>query len=81
MEQPFSAMDEFDVFMDQVNRRMAVKMLIETCAQQHQRQFIFISPHTLAHLPNMDPASVKVIKMHPPERGQRTLAFASQATQ
>lgn len=45
MECPFRALDEFDVFMDSVNRNISIRILIEAAREHKQRQFIFISPH------------------------------------
>ena len=37
MESPFRVMDEFDVYMDTVNRRIALKKLMETCTNFKNR--------------------------------------------
>lgn len=46
MELAFVAMDEFDVFMDQVNRKVSIQLLLDLGKARPDRQFIFISPHT-----------------------------------
>lgn len=77
IECPFRVMDEFDVFMDQVSRRIALRELIEMANQHQNRQFIFITPHDLSSL---QPSNIlRVFKLHPPIRGQQTLvdAFAN----
>jgi chromosome segregation ATPase len=38
-------MDEFDVFMDAVNRRIATQTLLEFALEQGYLQFIFLTPH------------------------------------
>jgi DNA repair exonuclease SbcCD ATPase subunit len=76
MEMPFCAMDEFDVFMDQVNRRISVTMLVQACEARSERQYIFISPHTTAHIPKKP--HVRIIRMQPPQRGQQQLNFQPQ---
>jgi hypothetical protein len=68
MESPFRALDEFDVFMDAVNRRISTDMLLAE-AKKSGKQFIFITPQDSSGLP----AFVRVIKMRPPDRGQATL--------
>jgi chromosome segregation ATPase len=68
MESPFRALDEFDVFMDAVNRRISTEMLLNE-AKKSGKQFIFITPQDSSGLP----AYVRVIKMIPPERAQPTL--------
>lgn len=66
MESPFRAMDEFDVFMDAVNRHLSLKLLIESARQQRHRQFIFITPHDLTSVASGP--DVRVNRMRDPER-------------
>ncbi len=47
MEFPFAAMDEFDVFMDSVHRRLSIKLLTDVGANHLDRQFVFLSPQTI----------------------------------
>jgi len=47
MECPFRALDEFDVFMDAVNRRISTSMIIDAARATKNRQFILISPQDL----------------------------------
>jgi chromosome segregation ATPase len=66
MESPFRAMDEFDVFMDAVNRHLSLKLLIESARLQKHRQFIFITPHDLTSVASGP--DVRVHRMRDPER-------------
>ena len=50
MGSPIRCLDEFDVYMDAVNRNMSVKLLVEAARQSKERQFIFISPGTKSDL-------------------------------
>ncbi|NWT65997.1 SMC6 protein, partial [Prunella himalayana] len=43
-ESPFRCMDEFDVYMDMVNRRIAIDMILERADFQRHRQFILFTP-------------------------------------
>lgn len=53
---PFRALDEFDVFMDNINRRLVMEMLINfTKHHAAGTQFIFITPLGLDHVPQNDP--------------------------
>jgi chromosome segregation ATPase len=65
VEVPVRALDEFDVFMDSVNRTISINLLLDA-AKTFNRQFIFITPHAISVVPK----NVRVIKMRPPERGQ-----------
>lgn len=52
MECPFYCVDEFDVFMDDINRQAATNLLIQGASVMENRQFIFITPLSLDHLAN-----------------------------
>lgn len=80
IETPFRIMDEFDVFMDPVARKLTIQQLIETAKTFENRQFIFITPQDVSSV-NTDPM-VKILKMTPPDRSnvaggpsQQTLSF------
>ncbi|RMZ55867.1 hypothetical protein APUTEX25_003833 [Auxenochlorella protothecoides] len=45
---PFSCMDEFDVFMDAINRRVALQFLLEFAYKFQDRQFIYLTPQASA---------------------------------
>ncbi|KAI8853104.1 hypothetical protein BC829DRAFT_20552 [Chytridium lagenaria] len=76
MANPFRALDEFDVFMDAVNRRVSMKLMIDNARSDTvKRQYIFITPQDMSHVPGLGSADVKIIKLHDPERNQRTLNF------
>ncbi|WOO77550.1 Structural maintenance of chromosome0s protein 6 [Vanrija pseudolonga] len=66
-------LDEWDVFMDMMNRQLAAKLLIEGAREATSKQFLLITPQTLSGVPsNMGPDS-KIIQLKDPERGQTTL--------
>ena len=44
---PIRCLDEFDVFMDQVNRSVTVDMIIDGARDSGSRQFILISPQSM----------------------------------
>jgi structural maintenance of chromosomes protein 6 len=47
MGSPIRCLDEFDVFMDQVNRAVSVDMLIDGARESGSKQFVLISPQSL----------------------------------
>lgn len=57
---PIRCLDEFDVFMDSVNRDLAMKILIEAARNSHGRQFILITPQSMSSL--ADGPDIKVHK-------------------
>lgn len=69
--------DEFDVFMDAVNRRISMKMMIDTANTSDKKQYVLITPQEMTNI-SLGP-SVKVHKMADPERGgvNGRLNFAS----
>ncbi|NXP56482.1 SMC6 protein, partial [Heliornis fulica] len=72
-ESPFRCLDEFDVYMDMVNRRIAMDMILKVADSQHHRQFILLTPQTMSFLPMS--SCIRILRMQDPERGQRTLTF------
>ncbi|TDH65949.1 hypothetical protein CCR75_005443 [Bremia lactucae] len=64
IECPFRVMDEFDVFMDSVNRDMTIQLLVNAAKKDCKKQFIFVTPNDLSAL-HRDPM-VKIQKMDPP---------------
>ncbi|KAF2084517.1 dna repair protein rad18 [Saccharata proteae CBS 121410] len=75
MGAPTRCLDEFDVFMDSVNRDISMKMIIGACRGSVSRQFIFITPQAMNNVSLGE--DVKIIKMSDPERGQTTLTYGS----
>lgn len=69
MESPFRCLDEFDVFMDLLNRKVIMKMVLELAAlpTQKNRQFIFLTPQDLSSLP-IDKKMVRIFKLDDPGR-------------
>ncbi|KAI9909730.1 hypothetical protein PsorP6_014901 [Peronosclerospora sorghi] len=47
IECPFRVMDEFDVFMDAVNRDMTIQLLVKAAKKDNKKQFIFVTPNDL----------------------------------
>jgi chromosome segregation ATPase len=81
LETPFRILDEFDVFLDPITRKLVIDQLVEIAKQMVNRQFIFITPQDVSSVKvdNM----VKVLKMLPPNRNalagaptQQTLEFS-----
>ncbi|RIA90796.1 P-loop containing nucleoside triphosphate hydrolase protein [Glomus cerebriforme] len=68
---PIRCLDEFDVFMDAVNRRISMRMMIETAREADKTQYILITPQDASSVaPGPD---VRVHRLQDPERGQGTL--------
>ncbi|KAF9483584.1 P-loop containing nucleoside triphosphate hydrolase protein [Pholiota conissans] len=72
---PLRCLDEFDVFMDAVNRRISMKMMIDTANMSDRKQYILITPQDMTNVTVSN--SVKVHRMTDPERGNSTLPFGS----
>ena len=67
---PFCIYDEFDVFMDSVNRGNSVRILIECAKNQNEnRQYIFITPHDVSPMmKHGDEEVMKVTQLEPPRK-------------
>ncbi|GLB38155.1 putative P-loop containing nucleoside triphosphate hydrolase protein [Lyophyllum shimeji] len=65
-------LDEFDVFMDAVNRRIAMKMMIDTANSSDKKQYILITPQDMGNV--QLGKTVKVNRMTDPERAQTQAA-------
>ncbi|KAJ5469449.1 hypothetical protein N7539_009067 [Penicillium diatomitis] len=74
MGSPIRCLDEFDVYMDHINRRMAIDMLMIAARRSIGRQFILITPGTKTDI-TLAP-DVRVKELAEPERGQTTLPFS-----
>ncbi|XP_071651384.1 structural maintenance of chromosomes protein 6 [Temnothorax longispinosus] len=66
---PFYILDEFDVFMDKVNRRVIMDILLDHTKLHPQSQFAFLTPLDTSHILAED--YVTIHQLQPPER--RTL--------
>jgi len=71
MGSPIRCLDEFDVFMDNVNRDISMNMIITAARRSVGRQYILISPQAMGNV-NLA-GDVKVHRMSDPERGQRVI--------
>ena len=69
MGNPLRCLDEFDVFMDPVNRKQIIQLIMEF-ALKDQKQYILITPQPVRGLE--DPR-IHIVRMRDPERGQRTI--------
>ncbi|KAM9195799.1 structural maintenance of chromosomes protein 6 isoform 2-T3 [Mergus octosetaceus] len=72
-ESPFRCLDEFDVYMDMVNRRIAMDMILKVADSQRHRQFILLTPQSMSSLPTS--SHIRILRMQDPERGQTQLNF------
>ncbi|NXH14626.1 SMC6 protein, partial [Bucco capensis] len=72
-ESPFRCLDEFDVYMDMINRRIAMDMILKMADSQKHRQFILLTPQSMSSLPTS--SRIRILRMQDPERAQRTLNF------
>ncbi|PHH53734.1 Structural maintenance of chromosomes protein 6, partial [Ceratocystis fimbriata CBS 114723] len=64
-------LDEFDVFMDNVNRAISTNMLITAARRSVSRQYILITPNAIEGRAELD-KDVKVIRLTDPRQRQLT---------
>ncbi|EIW73465.1 hypothetical protein TREMEDRAFT_59633 [Tremella mesenterica DSM 1558] len=72
---PLRCLDEWDVFLDHINRGAAAKNLIDGAKESDGKQYILITPQDMAGISLGDPTN-KIIKMGDPARNQALLNFA-----
>ncbi|KAG9273575.1 structural maintenance of chromosomes protein 6-like [Astyanax mexicanus] len=75
-EAPFRCLDEFDVYMDMVNRRISMDMMLKIAASQRYRQFIFLTPQSMSSLPVNN--LIRILRLKDPDRSQSVLPFGQQ---
>lgn len=63
---PVYFLDEFDVFMDSVNRKVIMNLLLEHASVQTNKQFIFITPHDVSGVHSSD--QIAVYRLPDPKR-------------
>ncbi|KAK4228164.1 hypothetical protein QBC38DRAFT_389391 [Podospora fimiseda] len=67
MGSPLRCLDEFDVFMDNVNRAISTNMLITAARRSVNRQYIFITPNAIEGRNTLD-KDVKIIRLLDPRQ-------------
>ena len=60
-------LDEFDVFMDEVNRKVSMKLMIDAVKESSNVQTIFITPNNMADM-NVQDEDVRIHLMADPRR-------------
>lgn len=73
MGNPFRALDEFDVFMDAVNRKISMNLMVEN-ARMGRAQYIFITPQDMSNV-SFGTHDIRVVRLRDPERNQSLLPF------
>uniref|UniRef100_A0A672HHW3 Structural maintenance of chromosomes protein 6 n=1 Tax=Salarias fasciatus TaxID=181472 RepID=A0A672HHW3_SALFA len=67
-ESPFRCLDEFDVYMDMVNRRISMDMMLKVAAGQRYRQFVFLTPQNMSSLP--ESSLIRILRLKDPDRSE-----------
>ncbi|ANZ77039.1 BA75_04093T0 [Komagataella pastoris] len=63
MDCKIRAMDEFEVFMDDVSKNLTIKMILDRISNEYHRQTIFISPLKVDDVPELEDASVRILRV------------------
>ena len=50
IDSPFRCLDEFDVFMDLINRRVSMQLMLEEATLNGSKQFIFFTPQDMRYM-------------------------------
>uniref|UniRef100_A0A8C2L1V0 RecF/RecN/SMC N-terminal domain-containing protein n=1 Tax=Cyprinus carpio TaxID=7962 RepID=A0A8C2L1V0_CYPCA len=78
-EAPFRALDEFDAYMDFVNRRISMDMMLKIAASQHYRQFIFLTTEGMSSLHGN--SLIRILRLSDPDRSQSALPYGQTNTE
>ncbi|KAI1857388.1 uncharacterized protein JN550_013206 [Neoarthrinium moseri] len=71
MGSPLRCLDEFDVFMDNVNRAISTRMLVQAARRSVGKQFILITPNAIEFQVKHD-KDVKIIRLLDPRQTRLT---------
>ncbi|KAK6075235.1 DNA repair protein [Seiridium cupressi] len=71
MGSPLRCLDEFDVFMDVINRAISTKMLVQAARRSVGKQFILITPNAIEGNVKYD-KDVKIIRLTDPRQKRLT---------
>lgn len=63
MQLPFYSIDEYDVYMDNVNR-LATTQLLMMAIENRKNQFIFLTPQDISHIKSAN--NIKIVKLKEP---------------
>ncbi|KAK6198022.1 uncharacterized protein RJT21DRAFT_122891 [Scheffersomyces amazonensis] len=66
MDSKIRGLDEFDVYMDSVNRSISIKLLLRELRKYPKSQNIFITPQDIAVVGDIDSSDVKIHRMSDP---------------
>ncbi|BFZ60848.1 Structural maintenance of chromosomes protein 6 [Saitoella coloradoensis] len=66
MNCPIRGLDEFDVYMDAVNRKISMTMMVDAAKSQSNKQFILITPQDMGNVPDLMGRHVRVHRMMDP---------------
>lgn len=69
VESPILFLDEFDVFMDQVNRRFAMELILSSAKDKLNGQYLFLTPQEMGYIKPDE--HVSIFKMPDPQRTER----------
>lgn len=68
MNSRIRGLDEFDVYMDSVNRSISIKLLLKELKRYPKSQNIFITPQDIAVVGELDDKGVKIHRMTDPRK-------------
>ena len=66
MRSRIKGLDEFDVFMDQVNRKIGMKLMLSKLSEDLESQTIFITPQDIGQIAELDENLVRIHRIRDP---------------
>lgn len=68
MELPFYFLDEFDVYMDKLNRTKVIDILLQHAKTKKELQFVFLTPQDVSCVDKEADGGVDILRLDDPER-------------
>jgi chromosome segregation ATPase len=66
MRSRIKGLDEFDVFMDQVNRKIGMRLMLTKLSKEEKAQTIFITPQDIGQITELDDRFVRIHRIKDP---------------
>jgi len=78
IDTPFMALDEFDCFLDSINRKRILDLLLAAASRLKNRQFFFLTPQDAPRTSNWISSNIKIFRLKKQDDLQKTIQFGEE---